>query len=142
MQLWRSSVSLRASIVLSQALGAARPTISVRTKKQSDEETGKLFQLADSQCCAVSHWRPLDSRNSQVDGVEVLQEYQTGIRSMSASTSVSASWMKESENNSRLLMDTPSTGHSDGITDLVTCSTGNQLFLVTASRDGIVKVWK
>ena len=82
-----------------------------------------------------------------METVDVLYEYQTSVRSMSASTSgVATSFTRESDLNSANarapLADLPSTGHADAINDLVICSTGNQLFLVTASRDGIVKVWK
>jgi len=35
----------------------------------------------------------------------------------------------------------PSPGHNDAITDIEMCQ-ANQCFLLTASRNGIIKVWK
>ncbi|XP_055329979.1 phosphoinositide 3-kinase regulatory subunit 4-like [Paramacrobiotus metropolitanus] len=86
--------------------------------------------------------RKLFCRNYHVDGTDIIHEYQSSIRSMSTSASISASMMKEADTTSRSLVDSPFTGHSDIITDLVICSTANQLFIVSGSRDGIIKVWK
>ncbi|GAV05374.1 hypothetical protein RvY_15521 [Ramazzottius varieornatus] len=90
--------------------------------------------------------RKLQCKCVQVETVDVLYEFQSSVRSMSASTSgVSSSFTRDPDSHANArapLADLPSTGHADAVNDLVICSTGNQLFLVSASRDGIVKVWK
>lgn len=35
----------------------------------------------------------------------------------------------------------PASGHRDTITDITVCKS-NQYFLLTSSRDGVIKVWK
>ncbi|OQV22247.1 Phosphoinositide 3-kinase regulatory subunit 4 [Hypsibius exemplaris] len=79
----------------------------------------------------------------QIDGVEVVYEHGSGVKAASTSASNGTSaWLTDTDTNSRALADAPAVGHSDAVNDLVICSTGSQMFLVTASRDGIIKVWK
>uniref|UniRef100_A0A2M4B9Q5 non-specific serine/threonine protein kinase n=1 Tax=Anopheles marajoara TaxID=58244 RepID=A0A2M4B9Q5_9DIPT len=42
----------------------------------------------------------------------------------------------------RLGMDTPNHGHNDVISDMLMCRTAKQTFIASASRDGVIKLWK
>ncbi|GAB6018579.1 General transcription factor II-I repeat domain-containing protein 1 [Chamberlinius hualienensis] len=63
-----------------------------------------------------------------IDGTEVIKEFYDKTR-------------KVSEDAPRRLNDVPPTGHLDSISDITLYQTSQRL-LVSASRDGVVKVWK
>ena len=68
-------------------------------------------------------------RKLQCDGVEVLQEQLKSVE------------IKQSEDAPRRGLDTPAASHIDSITSLAVTNAG-QNFLLSGSRDGVVKVWK
>ena len=68
-------------------------------------------------------------RSRIIDGTEVIQEMYTKRQGSG------------SDDNTRRSPDTPPPGHHDIITDIKMFQT-TQCFIVTCSRDGVVKVWK
>ncbi len=71
----------------------------------------------------------LSHRSRLVDGTEVIQETYGKARNSST------------DDIPRRGPDVPPTGHHDVITDINICQT-TQCFIITSSRDGVVKVWK
>lgn len=73
-----------------------------------------------------------------MDGVEVIQEFQappTGTQQQSAAT-------KSSPPLGITMTDySPPVGHADVISD-ITMVQGSQSYVVSGSKDGVVKVWK
>ena len=68
-------------------------------------------------------------RSRLIEGTEVIQETYGKARNAI------------SDDIPRRGPDTPPAGHHDVITDINVCQT-SQCFIITASRDGVIKVWK
>ncbi|XP_054259125.1 phosphoinositide 3-kinase regulatory subunit 4 isoform X2 [Macrosteles quadrilineatus] len=68
-----------------------------------------------------------------IDGTNVVQEVQRGSGAPTKAPT--------GEESPRAGPDPPPPGHYDGITDLAMCQ-ASQCFLVSAARDGVIKVWK
>lgn len=73
-------------------------------------------------------------RSRLIDGTEVIQETYVKQKTGSPSNSSGDDGQKKGP-------DVPPTGHHDIITDINICQP-SQCFMITTSRDGIVKVWK
>lgn len=67
-----------------------------------------------------------------IDGTNVVQE----VHAKPAAPKPNAG-----EESPRAGPDPPPSGHHDGVTDVSMCQ-ASQCFLLTAARDGVVKVWK
>jgi WD40 repeat protein len=84
----------------------------------------------------------------QIEGSKVLVEIDQQSTLTNASGSSGNSHGSANINSSALAYQNYCTHHQDSITDLIVCSkqgnqsTNNQAFLVTTSRDGILKVWR
>lgn len=68
-------------------------------------------------------------RSRLIDGTEVIQEI------------TNTPCMQATEDMPRRGPDAPPTGHNDSISDFTLCLT-SQVFIISASRNGVVKVWK
>lgn len=71
------------------------------------------------------------SRSRLIDGTNVVQENHAKPR-MS---------MGRSEDSPRPGPEQPPSGHHDWISDIAMCQ-ASQCFVLTGSRDGVIKVWK
>ena len=69
------------------------------------------------------------NRARLIEGTEVIQETYNSVQPQP----------KPSEE--RVMPERPAVGHHDIITDIAMC-TPSQCYIVTSSRDGMVKVWK
>ncbi|XP_014259628.1 phosphoinositide 3-kinase regulatory subunit 4 [Cimex lectularius] len=67
-----------------------------------------------------------------IDGTNVVHEVQTKCKQKGPSV----------EESPRAGPDQPATGHHNTITDITMCQGSSQCFMVTAARDGVIKVWK
>ncbi|BES89107.1 phosphoinositide 3-kinase regulatory subunit [Nesidiocoris tenuis] len=67
-----------------------------------------------------------------IDGTNVVQEIQTKCRQKSSNL----------EEAPRAGPDQPAIGHHNAITDITMCQGSSQYFMVSAARDGVIKVWK
>lgn len=84
-----------------------------------------------------------------IDGINVVEEKQIRQRTVSSGpgsrgsygSAGAASAASNSEEKSRAGPEQPPAGHQDWISDLTLCQ-ASQCFLVSASCDGVIKVWK
>lgn len=76
---------------------------------------------------------PLLYRCRMIDGTNVVQEVQSKPTTQGKSHS--------GEESPRAGPDPPPSGHHDGVIDLNMCQ-ATQCFLLSAARDGVIKVWK
>jgi len=80
----------------------------------------------------------LSSSARLIDGSQVIEEQ---IISM-ASTGDSQQLRSSTEENPRSGPDMPTASHHDAITDLLMCKDKGQIYIASASRDGVIKLWK
>lgn len=73
-----------------------------------------------------------------IDGSQVIEEQ---IISMS-STGDSQQLRTSTEENPRSGPDMPTASHHDAITDLLLSKDKGQIYIASASRDGVIKLWK
>ncbi|EDW83237.1 uncharacterized protein Dwil_GK22752 [Drosophila willistoni] len=73
-----------------------------------------------------------------IDGSQVIEEQ---IISMS-NTGDSQQLRTSAEENPRSGPDMPTASHHDAITDLLMCKDKGQIYIASASRDGVIKLWK
>lgn len=74
-----------------------------------------------------------------IDGSQVIFEQTVSLSNPSDLNSASCSM----EENPRSGPDMPSPCHHDAITDLLMCKTDKgQIFIASAARDGVIKLWK
>ncbi|KAH8293534.1 hypothetical protein KR054_001369 [Drosophila jambulina] len=73
-----------------------------------------------------------------IDGSQVIEEQ---IISMS-NTADSQQLRASTEENPRSGPDMPTASHHDAITDLLMCKDKGQIYIASASRDGVIKLWK
>jgi len=59
-----------------------------------------------------------------------------------ASTGDSQQLRSSTEENPRSGPDMPTASHHDAITDLLMCKDKGQIYIASASRDGVIKLWK
>lgn len=80
--------------------------------------------------------------NRLIDGTQVIQEYiqVTEKKNVQSDTERQLSTTTDSTELAPGPKESPA-GHRDTITDITMCKT-SQCFLVTSSRDGVIKVWK
>nr|CAD7263978.1 unnamed protein product [Timema shepardi] len=74
-----------------------------------------------------------------IDGTNVVQEVQLKQRSGGGSGSMGS--QRGGEESPRPGPDQPQAGHHDGISEIAMCQ-ASQCFLLSGSRDGVIKVWK
>ena len=89
----------------------------------------------------------LSHRTRLIDGVNVVEEKLAKPRTVSSgggsrgSAAGTGSAASSSEETPRPGPEQPPAGHQDWISDVVLCQ-ASQCFLVSASCDGVIKVWK
>ncbi len=88
-----------------------------------------VLEICKCQIYIFLHIIFLPTRCRLIDGTEVIQE--TYGRAKNAGN----------DDIPRRGPDMPPTGHHDVISDISICQT-SQCFIITCSRDGVVKVWK
>lgn len=84
-----------------------------------------------------------------IDGTAVLYEVANSTSTASQNTTAGGSGTSRGlgiggvdEQQPRSGPEMPAPGHNDGITDMLVCRTAKQTFIASASRDGVVKLWK
>lgn len=74
-----------------------------------------------------------------IDGSQIIKETIISLGNVADVASLRGS----TEENPRSGPDMPSASHHDAITDLLMCkSDRGQIYIVSAARDGVIKVWK
>ncbi|XP_022220830.2 phosphoinositide 3-kinase regulatory subunit 4 [Drosophila obscura] len=72
-----------------------------------------------------------------IDGSQVIEE-----QVISMGTGESQQLRTSTEENPRSGPDMPTASHRDAITDLLMCKDKGQIYIASASRDGVIKLWK
>lgn len=74
-----------------------------------------------------------------IEGSQVIEEHIIPLGNVADINSLRAS----SEENPRSGPEMPSASHHDAITDLLMCKTDkDQIYVASAARDGVIKLWK
>ncbi|XP_017058626.1 phosphoinositide 3-kinase regulatory subunit 4 [Drosophila ficusphila] len=152
-----------------QAVLWASPVAALSSASPSDPATtcgilsgvvdGSPFILTGSSDQRIRYWDISNPKNSSlkvpaandnladvafnysarlIDGSQVIEEQ---IISM-ASTGDSQQLRSSTEENPRSGPDMPTASHHDAITDLLMCKDKGQIYIASASRDGVIKLWK
>lgn len=76
-----------------------------------------------------------------MDGTRVIQEHNQVLEKKDLQSDAERQVMTDSTELVPGPKESPA-GHRDMITDITMCRTPSQCFLVSSSRDGVIKVWK
>lgn len=74
-----------------------------------------------------------------IEGSQVIEEHIISLGNLADMNTLRSS----TEENPRSGPEMPSASHHDAITDLLMCKTDkDQIYVASASRDGVIKLWK
>lgn len=117
--------------------------------RENISESGYTYELANlfifCILCKLCHFL-FSSR--LIDGTAVLYEVANNASAAAQNTTGGGSSASRGlaigteEQQPRSGPEMPASGHNDGITDMLISRTASQTFIASASRDGVVKLWK
>lgn len=107
----------------------------------------RYWNLSDPKNCSMVVGSPKENLQQSdlryesrlVDGTELVQEI---VSSSAKKPSMDDNLKSNIDETPRSGPELPSAGHHDVITDLALCKTLKQTFLVSSSRNGVIKLWK
>lgn len=164
--LWASSAPALSNVNVSKhSVCAMLPGMVDRSEfvlTAGNDQKIRFWDMASPKNCSMIVPAPKDNLNQAdvtydsrlIDGTEVLQEI-VGQQSSSSPGGSSGGGgggggiggggsgsNRNIEEPPRSGPELPAAGHHDVITDMVMCKTQKQMFLVSSSRDGVIKLWK